>query len=84
MKESLITFRSVTPAQRAETILKRAGIWCSLRRTPRQMEELGCGYCLLLPDTQVESATKLLQAKGVSFRKVYMQQENGNLEELAL
>ena len=84
MKESLITFRSVTPAQRAETILKRAGIWCSLRRTPRQMEEQGCGYCLRLSDTQVNPAVELLQAKGVPFRKVYMQNENEKLEELRL
>lgn len=84
MKESLITFRSVTPAQRAETLLKRAGIWCSLRRTPRQMEEQGCGYCLRLPDTQIYSGIELLQVKGVPFRRVYVQQENGKLEELRL
>jgi len=84
MKEAMITFRSVTPAQRGEGILQRAGIGCSLRRTPRQLEDQGCGYCLRLKQGQLHLATELLQAKGVPFRKIYVQQANGSLEELCL
>ena len=42
----LITFRSVTFAQRGERALRQAGINCELQRTPRWMEESGCGYSL--------------------------------------
>ena len=44
MRNCIITFRSVTPAQRGEAILKREGINCTLQRTPRSMQEKGCGY----------------------------------------
>ena len=44
MKKCIITFRSVTPAQRAEEVLRRAGVECSIQRTPKWMEEKGCGY----------------------------------------
>ena len=41
MKMYLITFRSITFAQKGESALKRAGITCTLLRTPRAMEERG-------------------------------------------
>ena len=47
MKFYYITFRSVTFAQRGEKVLKKEGIRCTLLRTPRWMEEQGCGYALL-------------------------------------
>ena len=42
----LITFRSVTLAQKGERALKQAEIFCSLQRTPKMLSERGCGYCL--------------------------------------
>ena len=44
----LITFRSVTLAQKGERALKQAEIFCSLQRTPKMLSERGCGYCLRL------------------------------------
>lgn len=84
MKFCMITFRSVTPAQRGEGLLKRAGIDCSLRRTPRWMEEQGCGYSLRLRQTDAMAAVQLLRAGEVTFRKIYLHQENGRVEELQL
>ena len=46
MMDCFITFRSVTFAQRGESELKRVGISCNIQRTPRWMEEQGCGYSL--------------------------------------
>ena len=79
-----ITFRSVTPAQRAERLLRREGIFCSLRRTPRYMEEKGCGYSLRLPYSQLPSAVKLLQEQSIPYKRQYLQREKGNWEELQL
>lgn len=84
MKNCFITFRSVTPAQRGEGILRRAGVECALQRTPRWMEEQGCGYSLRLQLADWQKAGNLLKKSGVSYRKVYLQMENGSFEELSL
>ena len=83
MNNCLITFRSVTPAQRGEGILRRAGVDCALQRTPRWMEEQGCGYSLRLRKADGARAAALLRRNGISFRKVYLQGENF-LEELSV
>lgn len=84
MRVCLITFRSVTPAQRGEGILRRAGIGCTMQRTPRFMEEKGCGYTLHLRSKDLSTALELLRRSQVPFRKVYQQRENGTFEEMPL
>lgn len=82
MKMCLITFRSVTPAQRGEAILRRAGLECNLQRTPRWMEEQGCGYSLRVRCQDVTVAAELLRKHQVSYRKLYLRKENGGVEEI--
>ena len=77
-----ITFRSVTIAQRGEGLLRKKGIPCQLLRTPRWMEEQGCGYCLRLRRGEIESVTQLLRDNNIQFRKVYRQRDDGNVEAL--
>ncbi|MBQ5607746.1 MAG: DUF3343 domain-containing protein [Oscillospiraceae bacterium] len=84
MMNCIITFRSVTPVQRAETVLHRAGVECTVQRTPKWMEEKGCGYSLRLDCRDVMAASALLRQAGVNFRKVYSLGENGTPEELHL
>ena len=84
MKTDCITFRSVTPAQRGQRALRQAGIDTVLQRTPRFMEERGCGYCLRLRPERKEESVALLREAQVPFRKVYIQKEDGKTEELAL
>ena len=84
MAYCLITFRSITPAQRAENVLHRRGVGCYIQRTPRWMEELGCGYSLRLRRNSTGQALEILKQNGVSYRKVYLQREDGMFEELAL
>jgi len=79
-----ITFRSVTFAQRGESVLDKAGIRCHLQRTPRWMEEQGCGYCIRLTGDRVHRAVQLLRSSHVPFRRVYCQSEDGELKELVL
>ncbi len=82
MRTEYITFRSVTVAQRAERLLKGGGIDCQLQRTPRWMEERGCGYCLRIRPTQVAESLNRLKAGGIPYSKVYTHRENGGVEEV--
>ena len=67
----MITFRSVTFAQKAERRLKGAGIDCILQRTPKELSERGCGYCLRLQGRDAVAAVNLLRENQLSFGKVY-------------
>ena len=80
----LITFRAVTYAQRGERLLNRAGMRCTLGRTPRWMEEQGCGYSLRVQTDSIARAVSLLRAEQLPLRKVYLRQEDGSLEEMTL
>ena len=79
-----ITFRSITFAQRAEKLLHQRGYRPNLMRTPRWMEEQGCGYALKLLTNQIEAPVNLLRENQIQLRKVYVQQENGRMEEVKL
>lgn len=67
----LITFRSVNFAQKGERKLKGAGIHCLLQRTPKELSERGCGYCLRLRSADVQAALQILQENRLSYGKVY-------------
>ena len=82
MNVYFITFRSVTVAQQGEGILRKAGIGCQLLRTPRWMEEQGCGYCLRLYREEIDSVLDILRSGNVQFRKVYIQRDGGNVVAL--
>ena len=84
MNGCFITFRSVTHAQRGERILLGDGIGCRILRTPRWMEEQGCGYCIRLNRRDLERAVVLLRSSGAPFRKIYRQEEGERFTEVAL
>ena len=84
MKKCILTFRSVTPAQRAEGYLQRAGVDCTLQRTPRWMEDKGCGYSLKMDCSELMMAAAMLRQAGIPFRKAYSLRDNGTPEELRL
>ena len=71
MRKDYITFRSITPAQRGQRVLRKAGIEAVLQRTPGYMQERGCSYCLRLSSTQTAAAVGLLERAGLSYSKVY-------------
>ena len=76
MKNGMIMFRSITFAQRGQQALSAAGIRALLRRTPRQLEERGCGYGLLVEENRLQQAVDLLVRRSVEYKKVY----NGDWE----
>ena len=79
-----ITFRSVTYAQRGEQVLHSAGMHCNLQRTPKWMEQQGCGYCLRLRSAMVHRAVELLRQNKVPMRRVYAYGPDGEMKELVL
>ena len=84
MKIYYVTFRSVTLAQRGEKLLTERGYRCGLQRTPRWMETQGCGYALRIGAKDVAPAVQLLRSEGLTLRRVYVQTEDGQLEEVAV
>lgn len=84
MKNHYITFRSVTYAQKGERLLKRAGINCFLRRTPKVLANRQCGYSLQIRADDAHQAVELLQKAQVLFGKVYAMDDDGSFGELAV
>ena len=84
MQFYFVTFRSVTFAQRAEKLLNQRGFRVNLMRTPRWMEEQGCGYALKLWIGDILSVVNLLRESRIQLRKVYVQWEEGAMEEVKL
>ena len=84
MKIFYITFRSVTYAQRGDRILQEKGIRSILQRTPKWMEEQGCGYALRIRADSPDRALEILRRNKVPYKKVYVQQNEGVLEERML
>lgn len=83
METCLITFRSVTPAQRGESALRREGISCTIHRTPKPLADQGCGYSLRVRYTQLQRSVEILRQKGIAYRKTYCMR-GGTPEEVVL
>lgn len=79
-----ITFRSVTPAQGAERLLRRSGIDAALMRALRQISAEGCGYSLRIRGQEGAKAVQLLKSKGLPFKRVFFQGNNGEITELTV
>ena len=84
MRVYFITVRSVTFGQRAERELRKGGLACTLQRTPRWMEEQGCGYALRIWTDNIRPAVNLLRQERILMKRLYIQGNNGQLEELNL
>ena len=82
MKAFFITFRSITYAQRGEQVLSRAGLKCHMRRTPRWMEERGCGYGVEVTMGNLADGLKILKQQGIPWRKTWLLHPEGEVEEL--
>ena len=81
MKTFFLTFRSITQAQRAERAYAKAGMGCVLRRTPRWMEERGCGYGVEVKCPDLHAGLELLRREKIPFRKSYLLHADGVVEE---
>ena len=82
MKTFFLTFRSITQAQRAERAFAREGMGCTLRRTPRWMEERGCGYGVEVKCPDLKAGLQVLRQEKLPFRKSYLLHTDGVVEEV--
>lgn len=84
MRYCIVTFRSVMPAQHAEHLLKSRGINCQVHRTPRRLQNRGCGYSLQVSMKEIHKCIQLLQENDIAYSKVYAISEGNDAEELFL
>lgn len=81
MNYDYITFRSITFAQQGQRLLEYANIDCVLMRTPKLLQERGCGYCLRLRTSQTSRAMAVLKEKGARYSRVYHMQDDSEVVE---
>lgn len=84
MKACLITFHSITTLQRAAGLLKTVHIASMPQRTPRWMEQQGCGNALKVSCKDILLAVEVLQKNRIAYKKVYLYREDGSAEEMEL
>ncbi len=84
MYDVYFTFRSLTGAQRALRVLEQARIPAALQRTPKQLEQLGCGYAIRVNMQTARNAGRELLRGGAQYRKVYRRYAGGWWEEGAV
>ena len=82
MKTFFITFRSLTYAQRGEQTLRSGGIKSRMRRTPRWMEERGCGYGVEITAPELRQPLELLRRQQIPWRKTWILYDTGEVEEI--
>ena len=66
MNDNYFTFRSVTTAMRGSRILETMGIASLTVRTPKQLQQQGCGYSLRVRSNAV------MRAKQAKPRQVFL------------
>ena len=81
MTQYLITFRTLTQAQRAARLLERAGYTVTIRRAPAKLSVSGCGYAAALRKRAFE-AVELLRGHGLWTGKPPRLEENGDYREV--
>ena len=70
----LITFRSLTHAQRAARLLERGGCPAAVFRPPQELLSNQCGYAVRVPEGCLREAVRRLSAEGLLEGKVYRRQ----------
>ncbi len=76
----LLTFRSLTYAQRAERILERAGVAGTVSRVPKAAATRGCAYCVTVAARHIARCLDVLRAAGLSPERVLLRRADGSLE----
>ena len=76
----LLTFRSLTYAQRAARVLERAGITGTVSRVPKAASTRGCAYCVIVPARYMDWAVSILKAAGLEPERVLLRHPDGTLE----
>ncbi len=84
MKSCFITLPTLTAAQMAESQLRRSGIQCRIQRSPKWMEEQGCGNGITVPFDVFDKCITILKNNRIPYKKAYLKDEGGKMEVLEL
>ncbi len=76
----LLTYRSLTYAQRAARILERAGVTGSLTKVPKDASARGCAYCVAVPARHRDRAVAVLTGAGLAPERVLLRRPDGSWE----
>ncbi len=76
----LLTYRSLTYAQRAARLLERAGVTGTLSRVPKDASARGCAYCVAVPARHRDRALGVLSKAGFGPERVLLRHEDGSWE----
>ena len=80
MTQYLITFRSLTHAQRSARVLERAGITTAVIEAPQGLSSNGCAYAITLRRSP-ETALTLLKQNGLAIGKLFQRGTDGRYTE---
>ena len=80
MTQYLITFRSLTHAQRSARVLERAGITTAVIKAPQGLSNSGCAYAITLRRNP-ETALALLKQNGLAIGKLFQRGTDGRYTE---
>lgn len=83
MEHYLILARSITYAQRMQSVLTRAGIRCQVFRAPRELTNLGCAYTVRISAADFTPATIILRRESLNPVQIFFFQ-NGRYREVIL
>ena len=72
MYDCVITFRTITRAQRGAELLEYAGIPCRIQRLPAMLMDRGCGYMVSLRRELLQRALTTLRQNHVEFGRAYL------------
>ena len=76
----LLTFRSLTYAQRAARVLERAGVTGTVSRVPKAAATRGCAYCVIVAARHRDRAEGILASAGLNPERVILRHGDGTLE----
>lgn len=79
----LIVFRSLTHAQRAAALLRKAGISAALVKPPTTLGRGSCAHGLVISDHSLPQALQLLHKTSMTALGIY-ESRNGSWREVVL
>lgn len=82
MNDDYFTFRSVTTAMRGSRILEGVGISSITVRTPKYLQQQGCGYSLRVRGEATARAKQALEQAEIRYSRIYRKDENGAWREV--
>lgn len=84
MIKYLLTCRSLTYAQKIAHILASSGLNAVVMRAPYEIGSEGCGYCVKIPEKNLNASLRELNRHDMGPVKIFAQYENGRTSEVRL